>query len=557
MTTAHDPPGPVLVVGGGPVGLTIAADLLRQGIAVRIITAERVESAQSRAIVVWPRSLELLRRIGVSETMAGSGHHIGAVRFYADLRHLASAHMSAIADTPYPYGLMIPQSRTEAILRSRLEQLGGVLESGVTLTGLDIDGPRPVARLRHPGGAEEEVEVDWVVGADGAHSATRSLLGVPFPAQGREVLFAIGDGSVTDTVPNDALLYSYSAAGALGLAPLGGDLFRIAFAVPRWDRPDGPPPEAFQAMLDRLSPAGGALQSLRWSGVFRARRQTAPRFRIGRCFLVGDAAHVFSAAGAQGMNTGLQDALNLGWKLGGVIRGRLAPSILDTYDAERRPQVARVSLNTARQTEWGLLRRPASVTIRNGLVRLSARTGVMQRAGAPLMSQTDVTYGRPLGLLGLAGLRRRLRPGMRMAAFVAPDDPGPDPAARFPRISAEELSVLLWKGSGPARTADDGSWQQRLRDVRAAVPRDIDVVELAPDPGLVRQLGHRRAAVIVRPDGHVTALLRRPTGASVRQALQAAGVRDSGVRDSDVRDSDVRGAGRAAAGARTSPRMPS
>ncbi len=508
----------VLIIGAGPVGLALAVDLVRQGIAVRIVNDTEQHTVQSRAIVVWPRVLEILRGIGVSEPLVASGHRIDSVQFFANRRHLASADMCAMTDTPYPFGLMVPQTRTEQVLRARLTELGGAVESGVSLVGLDNSGARPVAQLRGPDGSTEQVEVDWLVGADGSHSTTRSLLGVPFPVESGQVLFAIGDATVRDTVSQEALVYSYSAAGALGLAPLGGDRLRIAFAVPRWDSPDGPPAEMFQHFLDKLSPAGGQLESLDWSTVFRARRHTAGSFRIGRCFLAGDAAHVFSAAGAQGMNTGLQDAVNLGWKLGGVIRGRLDARVLDSFDAERRIEVARVSLNTARQTEWGLLRNPAKVLLRNGLVRLAAGTGVMQRLGAPLMSQTDVAYGPPDGLLDRFGVRRRLRPGMRVPAFAPLAGPD-DPAAQFPHIARDRMTVLLWPGD-----RRDTRWRQVCREIRADLSDTVEVVELTPDGNLRPLLGSAPAAVVVRPDGHAAGVDPQVDIRRVRTMLRAAGV---------------------------------
>lgn len=504
----------VLIVGAGPVGLALALDLIRQGIAVRIVTADKGEptSLHSRAIVMWPRSLELLRRVGVSEELAASGHHISAVKFFVDRRQLAAADLSQLPDTPYPFGLMIPQHRTERILREALVRAGGTVETEVKLVGLETSGGLPVARLRHASGTEEEVEADWLVGADGAHSTTRSLLGIEFPAQDNEVLFAIGDGTLEGGPSSDALIYSYSIAGALGLAPLGDRMFRIAFAVPRWDREDGPEPALFQKQVDQLSPGGGTVANLQWSAVFRARRHTAKTFRLGRCFLAGDAAHIFSAAGAQGMNTGLQDAMNLGWKLGGVIRGWLSPAVLDSYDRERRPEVERVSLNTSRQTRWGLLRNPAKIITRNAAVRLAAWTGVMQRMGTPLISQTDVTYGTPPPAVERWRRMPALRPGMRIPAFAG-DDLG-----RFPTIASDRFTVLLWPGDQPVSQ----QWSRTCQEIKAAVPAEVASVRPSSGALVARQLGRRPAAVVVRPDGHVSAVERRVEPEAVCAALREA-----------------------------------
>jgi hypothetical protein len=261
-------------------------------------------------------------------------------------------------------------------------------------------------------------------------------------------------------------------------------------------------------MVDRLAPHPGPVGELRWSTVFRAQRRTAATFRAGRCFLAGDAAHVFSAAGAQGMNTGIQDAVNLAWRLGGVIRGTLDPAVLDGYTAERRPAVQRVSVNTQRQTEWGLLGTRARIAVRNVLVRLARRTGVLQRYGAPLMSQTDVDYGPPRPIW-----RRGLRVGMRFPAFVGG-------GTAWPAVDPDAHTLLLWSGDRP-----DRYWAEHVAAIRAAVGTAVPVRDVSDVDSLRAVLGPRAAGVLVRPDGHVAALLDPTRPASPAPLLRRAGVR--------------------------------
>jgi 2-polyprenyl-6-methoxyphenol hydroxylase-like FAD-dependent oxidoreductase len=506
----------VLVVGAGPVGLVTACDLLRQGIPVRVVDAGMADTAHSRAIVVWPRTLELLRRIGVAGRLAARGRRLDAVSFHSERRRIGTVRLSGLTDTPYPYAVTVPQTETELVLRERLTELGGRIERGVRLVqAADLPSGGARAVLAGPDGAAEHVVCRWLVGADGSQSSVRDALGVAFPAAGREVHFAIGDGPLDGGQAADELVYAYSRAGALGIAPLADGAFRIAFSVPGWPAGGPPPPrELFQQMVDDLAPRPGRLAQLRWSTVFRARRRTATTFRVGSCFLAGDAAHVFSAAGAQGMNTGIQDGVALAWRLGGVERGALDVGVLEGYDAERRRSVERVSTAVTKQTEWGLLRGRGRIAARDALVRAADRSGVLQRFGAPLISQTDTDYGPPRAL-GRPG--SRLRAGMRLPVF--PADLGHDSPGPLPQVDPDGFTVL-------ARTdgARDGAWHERLAALVGAAGERGRVHDLAGHPGLGGLFGRGPTAVVVRPDGHVAAVVGGADPGDLTAALDRAGV---------------------------------
>ncbi len=497
----RSPARPVLVVGAGPVGLVLATELLSQGVPVRLIDSSAAGPAlHSRASVIWPRSLELLGRIGAAAPLVESGNRLDSVRYFSRKRHIGDIDMSRLTDTPYPFGVVIPQDSTEEVIRARLAERGGTIEFG-TLTGLDVSGPRPVATVEREGGRSEQIEADWVVGADGAHSAVRELAGIELLGSGTDVLFAIGDGPVEGRMNPHALLYCYSRTGALGIAPFGHGQFRLAISVPDWKDEQGPSPEFFQHFLDERSPVPGLVGELDWSTIFRARRRVAATMRAGRVFLAGDAAHVFSAAGAQGMNTGIQDAVNLAWKLAGVINGTFEPTILDTYDTERHIAAERIVLTTAKQTSWGLFRRRHEIALRDNAVRLAHRTGLLQRFGAPLMAQHDVSY-RPAETLSdtLPGLTRRVRTGDRLPAFTAYGTAQPG-AERWPDIDPARFTALLWAGE-----RQDAGWVVRRRAVQEGVPDGVVVRDISGWPGFVPLLGSDPVVVLVRPDGHVAAL---------------------------------------------------
>ncbi|NKQ27318.1 FAD-dependent monooxygenase [Streptomyces galbus] len=508
---------PVLVVGAGPVGLVLATELLAQGVPVRLVDHAAAQPQQhSRASVVWPRSLELLGRIGASEPLIERGNRLDSVQYYSDKRHLGAVEMSRLAGTPYPFGVVVPQDTTEEVIRTRLAAYGGEIEFG-TLTGLDTAGPRPVAEVRRADGSTDRIEAEYVIGADGAHSAVRRFAGIELLGTGNDVLFAIGDGPVAGDLDQHALVYCYSRSGALGIAPFGGGTYRLAISVPDWRGEQGPPPELFQRFVDERSPRPGIVGELEWSTIFRARRRVAETMRAGRVFLAGDAAHVFSAAGAQGMNTGIQDAVNLAWKLAGVVRGAFEPGILDTYDTDRRLAAERIVLTTAKQTSWGLFKRRHELALRDATVRLAHRTGVLQRFGAPLMAQHDVSY-RPAESLRdtLPGLTRRIRTGDRLPVFAAHDTPQPD-AERWPAIDPARLTVMLWAGA-----RQDAAWLAARASVTAAVPEGVPVRDVSGWPGFAPLLGTAPRALVVRPDGHVAAIVA-PEPTAVRTALRRAG----------------------------------
>jgi 2-polyprenyl-6-methoxyphenol hydroxylase-like FAD-dependent oxidoreductase/3-oxoacyl-[acyl-carrier-protein] synthase III len=509
---------PVLVVGAGPVGMVMACALLSHDIPVRIIDSAPRSTVHSRAVIVWPRSLELMRGIGVSEELSALGEHLDAVSYYSGARRLGAIEMSRLADTPYPFGLCTPQDRTEDVIRRRLVELGGTVESEVALTGLDNTGPRPLATLTHPGGRTEQLSPRWLIGADGSRSTTRELLGIPFEGTGSDVLFAICDAPMEADLPPHEMLYCYNRGGAMGIAPFGDGAFRVACAVPVWNDDEAPPRELFQDNLDRVVPFDAQLGELRWTTVFRARRRTAASFRDGRCFLVGDSAHIFSAAGSQGMNTGIQDALNLAWKLVGLERGTVEANVLDTYDPERRFSAERVSQTTAKQTTWGLVKQPQKVAVRDALVRAAQVSGALQHLVTPLMSQLSVDYGseRDDAKADLRWRKRSLRPGQRLPVFLAEE--GCAEHSAWQSVAADRFGVLLWAGG-----RRDVAWDARCAALRAALSPAIPVDDASERATLAPFLGSGAVAIVIRPDGHVAAIEQDASPDHMRRVLEDVG----------------------------------
>ncbi|MFE7463263.1 FAD-dependent monooxygenase [Streptomyces sp. NPDC057499] len=493
---------PVLVVGAGPVGLVVACELLQQGIPVRVVDAGRGHTAHSRANVIWPRNLELLDRIGVTEELLDTGHRLAGTAFYSRGRRLATAWMSKLPDSPYPFALTLSQNDTEGVLRRRLAELGGTVEQGVCLTALENAAAGPSVELEHEDGRTEALEPGWLVGADGAHSTVRKELGIGYDGPPVDVSFAITDARLTTTLSEDLSHYCYAPSGAMVLGPMGDGVHRIALNVPHdaYSEDDPPPREMFQQVVDDRAAGRSRVEELLWSGSFRVRVRIASAFRSGRCFLAGDAAHVISPAGGQGMNTGMQDAFNLAWKLSGVLRGEFGDPILDSYDSERRAVSHEVARSTALLTRAGLVSTPAKVALRDAAFTAADRTGLFQRRLAPQLSQTAVSYD---------GDRH---PRMPLRVSSGPVAGGPDAASPvaprldsggWPTIDRDRHTVLLWPGT---RTPPP-DWRRTGDRVRRELSEGTPVLDLtrAVPQGLARALGPGPAAAVVRPDGHLLA----------------------------------------------------
>lgn len=501
-----------LVVGAGPVGLLVACELLQQGIETRVVDAGRATSLHSRANVVWPRNLELLGRVGVTDELIDRGHRLAGTAFYSRGRRLATAWMSQLTDSPFPFALTIPQHETEQVLRERLVTLGGTVEQGVRLTSLVGSGALPAVKLEHPDGRIEELEPDWLVGADGAHSTVRKELGIAYDGPPVDVSFAITDARLTTSLSENLSHYCYSPSGAIVLGPMGDGVHRIALNVPHeaFDEQNPPPRAMFQEMVDDRAAGRSRVEELLWSGSFRVRVRIASSFRTARCFLAGDAAHVISPAGGQGMNTGMQDAFNLAWKLSGVIRGDFGERILATYDTERREVSHHVARSTALLTKAGVVSTPAKILVRDAAFMAADRSGLFQRKVAPQLGQTDISYGPD---------------HPRLPVRVAGGDGPARGDSGWPAIDRDRHTALLWPG---ARTPPAG-WQHMREQVLRALPEGTPVLDLdrAVAPALAGSLGPAPTVVLVRPDGHLLARTDPARPADAAAALDRAAHQDT------------------------------
>lgn len=392
----------VLVAGAGPVGLMMAAELKRYGIGVRLIDKAAEPTHTSKALVVWSRTMELLDRAGCGEAFLAAGMKARGGGMFSGRERLATLDVRSV-DSPHPYALMIAQSETERLLAEHLGQLGVTVERQVELTGFAQDDGGIQATLRRADGTIETVGADWLIGCDGAHSTARHRLGFAFEGETLESDWILADVHLhgPDVVSDEIRIY-WHADGVLAFFPITpgrfrviGDLGETPPGAPR--RPD-PSLADVQALLDRRGPGEVTATDAIWLSAFRINERKVSSYRGGRVFLAGDAAHIHSPAGGQGMNTGMQDAANLAWKLALVIRGegRDGP-LLDSYSDERSAVGDLVLRNAGAMTRVALLRNPIVQSIRNFVVSHVTKLSPVQQRMAEQITELDIAYpGSPL-----------------------------------------------------------------------------------------------------------------------------------------------------------------
>jgi 2-polyprenyl-6-methoxyphenol hydroxylase-like FAD-dependent oxidoreductase/heme-degrading monooxygenase HmoA len=355
------PDAEVLVVGAGPAGLTHAIELARRGIAVRIVEKRAQASTQAdKAIGIHCRTMEIWEDQGIVPEAMDAGIWLHGQTVFVNGKQTHQVDWAGLDELPYAH-LGLPQYETERLLTERLLTAGVTVEHGVELVGFTQDDDGVTAQLRHATGETEAARAQYLVGCDGAHSAVRSGLGLTFEG-GLSMfpqLFMLGDVDVDWDMPAGHLLRwvrieeDGEFTGMLVCVPLKGrNRYRIATLAPErlqktigsgvvpagfWQEYTPPTLADLQAAIDDLGPPGTTASNLRWSSIFRIKHGIVDRYRVGRAFVAGDAAHLHPPAGGQGMNTGIQDAWNLGWKLALAVRGLAAPGLLDSYQAERRP----------------------------------------------------------------------------------------------------------------------------------------------------------------------------------------------------------------------------
>ena len=353
----------VLIAGAGPVGLTLAAVLSARGVRVMLADKQPGPATTSRAAVIHARTLEVLDGLGVSGELVDGGVVVPRFTVRDRDRALLSVDFGGLP-TAYPFTLMLPQDRTEAVLADRLRALGGEVHRSCELTEVRPDPDGVTATMA----SGETVRAAYLVGADGMHSRVREAAGIGFTGSAYAESFVLADVRMDWQLPADEVMLYFAPAGLAVIAPLPGGRHRIVATLDR--APEHPGVADVQSLMDTRGPRRqpARVREVVWSSRFRVHHRLAERYRAGRVFLAGDAAHVHSPAGGQGMNTGIQDAVALGGRLAAVLRDGAAESSLEAYEAERRPVAAAVVALTDRMTRLATLRSRPLVAARNLLL---------------------------------------------------------------------------------------------------------------------------------------------------------------------------------------------
>lgn len=477
----------VLVVGAGPTGLAVALTLAVNGVRCRIIDCRASPNAASRALGCQPRSMEVLAALGVVDPILHKSEPLAGAVVMCGTKELVTIPWVP-PDAPYPHTYVFRQSVLEDVLRERLAQLGVAVEWNAEFVDLE---DQSVATLADG----QRIAARWIVGCDGAHSRVREAAGIAFEGRSTGEVHYLADVSFRqdDRVPGPAMWLARD--GPLMLMPLPGDpaVWRMFVDVTDEDHPSSEPArETLQALLDRraLGPGRTTIDAVHWTSTYRTNLRLAHSYRRGSTFLAGDAAHVFPPYGGQGMNTGIQDAFNLGWKLARVVRGKSSSALLDTYQAERRP----VAVETIRQVDQRrrvfAVRNPLGRALRDLALQVVMRSARAKRAGSYATSELGISYHARSWLCADDGRGPRPRAGDR-----APD--GPLGSGRlFDILRPTRFTLLVFADSG------------LVPEISPELLPDVTVVNVNrmadPDHTLTKRYNAEHGAlVLVRPDGHI------------------------------------------------------
>jgi 2-polyprenyl-6-methoxyphenol hydroxylase-like FAD-dependent oxidoreductase len=520
----------VLVVGAGPTGLTLACQLARFGVRFRIIDKQPDRARESRALGVQARSLEILQALGLGEALATRGRTTTRLMLHVDRDAPVAIDLGAVprADTRFPYILFVSQSDTEAVLGGFLDAAGVRVERQVELVRFREESTSVVCVLRHVDGRREEVvHASYVAGCDGAHSTVRKEAAIAFEGGAYPQTFALGDVEADGALVREAINAFALGRGLAMFFPLGYPatwrVMAMEGTVPQRSPGDDDTVDTQQLSLTELQamvddPTGGAVRvhDPVWLTRFRLHHRQAVTYQRGRVFLAGDAAHIHSPVGAQGMNTGIQDAWNLGWKLAMVTRGPADARLLNSYHSERWP-VGRTLLR-ATDRVFGVFAR----AVASGGSVTSLRRVMVRRVVAPALSSPRIR-AFAFHVVSQLGIRYRKSPAVaegepRLSNGPHAGDRLPDgrvlqegqPAYLQQVLSSPHVHLLLcgpvtaWSRVGGVRLA------QGFPDVLAInyLTREYSDGALVDSSGeIFTRLGvDRHAMYLIRPDGHVAFL---------------------------------------------------
>jgi 2-polyprenyl-6-methoxyphenol hydroxylase-like FAD-dependent oxidoreductase len=511
MSTASTGDTDVLIAGAGPTGLVLALWLARLGVRARIIDKTAEPGTTSRALAVQARTLEFYRQIGIADDVVERGRRVVAANLWVAGKYAAHVTLGAMGQgiSPYPYALVYPQDEHERMLVAHLAEAGVEVERGTELTEFEDRGDRVLAHLKKPDGSEETCEARYIAGCDGANSKVRAALNIGFPGGTYNHLFYVADVNARGPVMNGELHVALDLTDFLAVFPLHDDgcarLVGTVREVAEHQRDNFTWNDVSKRVIEWLKID---VERVNWFSTYRVHHRVANQFARGRAFILGDAAHIHSPVGGQGMNTGIGDAINLAWKLAAVVKGRAKESILETYEPERIAFARRLVATTDRGftgvTSDGTIARIVRLDVVPLVMPLMFRVAPLRRYFFRTISQTEVNY-RGSGLSeGRAG--------------------GVFGGDRLPWVPMDGASV---DNFAPLKSID---WQVHVyggahEEVRAICERQKLALHEFPWRGDMIGAGLERDAVyLVRPDGYVALARAGDAANALASYLDARGI---------------------------------
>jgi 2-polyprenyl-6-methoxyphenol hydroxylase-like FAD-dependent oxidoreductase len=445
----------VVVAGAGPTGLMLAGDLARAGISCAVFDRRAGRAGLTRAFAVHARTLEQLDARGVADELVASGTPVRCFRFFAD----AQLDLARLPSR-FPYVLVTPQYETERVLEERAGPLGADIRHGTEVTGLTQRPDGVEVKISQDGRPGRVMRAGYLVGADGMHSTVRRTLGMPFPGKPVVRSVMLADVRLARSPPDVLTANGTGDAFAL-IVPFGDGWYRVI----AWHRHNQPPENESVSLAEVRDVTRQALgtdygmHDPRWMSRFHSDERQVPRYRDGRVLLAGDAAHVHSPAGGQGMNTGIQDSANLGWKLAATVQGWAPDGLLETYQAERHPVGRQVLRSSGALLRIGLTSPPALVAARNLLAYAVTRIPFVVNRLAGAISGVSISYPAPAGAHPLTGKRvadlpladgRRLYQALRDGRFLLAASRGVLPADAASGYGDRVEAISVAHASGTA-----------------------------------------------------------------------------------------------------------
>jgi 2-polyprenyl-6-methoxyphenol hydroxylase-like FAD-dependent oxidoreductase len=453
----------ILIVGAGPVGLFLANECARRKIRYRIVECRDGQSEHSKALAIFPRTMEIFDMAGVVTPFVDRANRVTCATVISHDRTLARMRFTP-HETPYSYVAMVPQDLTEKLLAEDLRRKGGAVDYETTFVSATQSDDCVHATLDHKG-ERQEISSRYVVGCDGAHSAVRHLLNLQFEGAEYHASFMLADVETNETLPADEMQLCPHESGPIAIFPMSATRRRIVATIEKTEN-DAPALGLVRQILAFRGPSGIEARGLHWSSYFRIHHRQVAKLRVGRIFVAGDAAHIHSPFGGQGMNTGLQDAWNLVWKLDFALRECGGENLLDSYTAERRPVIKHVIDVTDFMTRAMGAPSKLAQAARNTIIPVVSRLAPFQHGFVQTLSELGVAYrGSPM----VEG------PGQRY--FDDSLRGGTGICSRF---------LLLVNESAEASTVE------AAKQLCASFP---DIVEM--------RAAHRPGITLLRPDGYV------------------------------------------------------